>query len=168
LKYPFPLLPDALGKSSSPMCAMMPERLAATDPFKQETELVGSGPFRFKADERVPADHNAYERFAGYKPRDGGKPDWTAGPKAVYFDRVVWNTIPDVTTATVALQTGEQDWMENASFDMLPMLRQVPDITLGTLDSIGSVGMMAVNHLQPPFDNPAIRRALFGAIMQQI
>ena len=65
------LLPDALGKSASPMCAMMPERLAATDPFKQVTEMVGSGPFRFKADERVPAAHNAYERFAGYKPRAG-------------------------------------------------------------------------------------------------
>ena len=28
---------------------MMPERLAKTDPFTQVTEMVGSGPFRFKA-----------------------------------------------------------------------------------------------------------------------
>ena len=33
LKRPFPLLPDALAKSPPPMCAMMPERLANTDPF---------------------------------------------------------------------------------------------------------------------------------------
>jgi peptide/nickel transport system substrate-binding protein len=167
LKYPFPLLPDALGKSCSPMCAMMPERLATTDPFKQLTELVGSGPFRFKADERVPGAHNVYERFAGYKPRDAGKSDWTAGPKTAHFDRVVWTTIPDVSTASGALQTGEQDWLENASFDMLPILRQTPEITLTVLDPTGSVGMMGVNHLQPPFDNPAIRRALFGAIDQR-
>ncbi|HEX3951950.1 MAG TPA: ABC transporter substrate-binding protein [Stellaceae bacterium] len=167
LKYPFPLLPDALGKSCSPMCAMMPERLATTDPFKQLTELVGSGPFRFKADERVPGAHNVYERFAGYKPRDAGKSDWTAGPKTAHFDRVVWSTIPDVSTASGALQTGEQDWLENASFDMLPILRQTPEITLTVLDPTGSVGMMGVNHLQPPFDNPAIRRALFGAIDQR-
>ena len=32
----------------------MPERLAKTDPFTQVTEMVGSGPYRFKADERVP------------------------------------------------------------------------------------------------------------------
>ena len=32
LKYPFPLLPDALGKSGVYMPAMMPERLARTDP----------------------------------------------------------------------------------------------------------------------------------------
>ena len=33
---------------------MMPERLANTDPFRSVTEFIGSGPFRFKADERVP------------------------------------------------------------------------------------------------------------------
>jgi hypothetical protein len=38
------------------MCAIMPERIAATDPFKQVTGMVGCGmvgcgPFRF---ERVP------------------------------------------------------------------------------------------------------------------
>jgi len=49
------------------MCAIMPERLAATDPFKQVTEVVGSGPFRFKADERVPGSFVAYERFPGLR-----------------------------------------------------------------------------------------------------
>ena len=54
LKKPFPMLPAALGKTPSLMCAMMPERLARTDAFQQVPELLGSGPFRFKADERVP------------------------------------------------------------------------------------------------------------------
>ncbi len=49
LKHAFPLLPAALGKAASPMPAMMPERLANTDPFTQVTEMVGSGPFRFVA-----------------------------------------------------------------------------------------------------------------------
>ena len=52
LKRPFPLLPIALGKASVPVCAMMPERLAITDPFQQVPELIGSGPFRFKAEAR--------------------------------------------------------------------------------------------------------------------
>ena len=54
LKQPFPLLPDALGKMSPNIAAIMPARLAATPPNKQVTELVGSGPFRFVAGERVP------------------------------------------------------------------------------------------------------------------
>ncbi len=53
LKRPFPLLPAALGRASSLVPAIMPERLANTDPFKQLTEVVGSGPFRFLTDERV-------------------------------------------------------------------------------------------------------------------
>jgi peptide/nickel transport system substrate-binding protein len=51
LKKPFALLADALGKSPSPMCAMLPERIANTDPFKQITEMIGSGPFKYEAKE---------------------------------------------------------------------------------------------------------------------
>jgi peptide/nickel transport system substrate-binding protein len=53
LKQPLALLPDALGHGASNMCAIMPKHIAETDPFKQVTEIVGSGPFRFKPDERV-------------------------------------------------------------------------------------------------------------------
>ena len=34
LKRPFQMLPYALGKISTPMCAMMPERLAKSDPWR--------------------------------------------------------------------------------------------------------------------------------------
>jgi peptide/nickel transport system substrate-binding protein len=87
LKRPFPLLPIALGKASVPVCAMMPERLAVTDPFQQVPELIGSGPFRFKADERVPGDRTVYTRFEGYVPRKDGVPTWTSGPKVVHSTR---------------------------------------------------------------------------------
>jgi len=52
LKKPFPLLADALAVTTN-MCCIMPERLALTDPMKQVTEMVGSGPYRFIAAERV-------------------------------------------------------------------------------------------------------------------
>jgi peptide/nickel transport system substrate-binding protein len=64
LKRPFPLLLSALGKPGSNVCAMMPERLALTDPFKQVTEMVGSGPFRFKADEHIAGARAVYQRNA--------------------------------------------------------------------------------------------------------
>ena len=166
LKHPFPLLPEALGKTPSLMPAMMPERLAKTDPFQQVPELIGSGPFRFKADERVPGAMNVYEKFAGYKPRESGTPDWTAGPKIVHYDRVEWKTMPDAGTATAALQAGEQDWQEYAYHDMLPLLRRTRGVQIKVPDPTGMVTMLRVNHLQPPFNNPAIRRALFGAVDQ--
>lgn len=166
LKRPFPLLPIALGKASVPVCAMMPERLANTDPFKQVPELIGSGPFRFKADERVPGAQNVYTRFDGYVPRKDGALTWTSGPKIVHYDRVEWKTIADSATASAALIAGEQDWQEYAYHDQLSLLKAAPGVQVRVLDPTGFVGMMRVNHLQAPFNNPAIRRALLGAVDQ--
>jgi len=166
LKRPFPLLAFALGKASVPVCAMMPERLAGTDPFRQVAELVGSGPFRFKAGERVPGSLNVYAKFEGYVPRRDGALSWTSGPKVVHFDRIEWRAMPDTSTATSALIAGEQDWQEYAYHDQLALLRRARNVRVRTTDPTGFVGMMQVNHLQPPFDNPAIRRALWGAIDQ--
>ena len=51
LTKPFPHLPAALAGSSTTVPCIMPERLARNDPFRQVTELVGSGPYRFRPDE---------------------------------------------------------------------------------------------------------------------
>ncbi|UFN48763.1 ABC transporter substrate-binding protein [Roseomonas sp. OT10] len=166
LKRPFPLLPIALGKASVPVCAMMPERLAETDPFKQVPEMIGSGPFRFLADERVPGARNAYARFEHYVPRKDGKLTWTSGPKVVHYDRVEWTTMPDTGTASSALINGEMDWQEYAYHDQLELLKRARGVTVRNLDPTGFVSMMRLNHLQPPFNNPAIRQALWGALDQ--
>ncbi len=122
LKRAFALLPNALGKPGSNMPAMMPERLAKTDPFKPIAELVGSGPFKWNAKERVVGSLAVYERFAGYKPRESGTPEWTSGPKIVNFDRVEWHVIKDPSTSAAAMQSQEMDWWENPTNDMLPLL----------------------------------------------
>jgi peptide/nickel transport system substrate-binding protein len=167
LKKPFPLLPAALGKVSTPFLAIMPERLANTDPFKQVTEIVGSGPFRYRKDERVVGSRVVYERFDGYRPREGGTPDWTAGPKRVNFDRVEWIVIPDDATAAGSIRAGEMDWWELPTNDLIPSLKKSGKVRVEVKDPTGVIGFMRMNCLQPPFDNPAIRRALFGAVQQQ-
>ena len=170
LKRPFPLLPDALGKAGSAICAIMPERLAKTDPFTQVTEMVGSGPFRFLAQERVAGSRVVYARHEQYVPRPedeaGGPADFTAGPKRVHFDRVEWHVLPDAATAANAMRAGEMDWWENPTADLLPMLRQDAKLTVAQRDVAGYVGCLRFNHLNPPFDNTAIRRALLGAVSQ--
>src|ERR1700722_10893868 len=167
LKKPFPMLPDALGKSPTNFPAMMPERLARTDAFTQVTEMIGSGPFTFNAKERVPGSLLVYERFADYVPRPGGTPDWTAGPKVVHFDRVEWHVIPDPSTALAALQQGEVDWWENPTNDMLPILRKAAGIKAVIQDPTGLMACIRLNHLTEPFNNPAIRRALLKAVDQK-
>ena len=167
LKRPFALLPNALAKTPLYMPAIMPERIAQTDPFTQVTDMTGSGPYRFKADERLPGARVVYERFAGYKPREGGKTDWTSGPKVVNFDRVVWTTIPDPTTAAQALINNEQDWWDYATADLMPLLARSRGVKVVVQEPSGQIPILRFNHLQPPFNNPGIRRALLGAVNQE-
>jgi peptide/nickel transport system substrate-binding protein len=167
LKKPFSLLPYALGKISTPMCAMMPERLAKTDPFKAVSEMVGSGPFRFKADEWVSGARAVYTKFDRYQPREELSTGWTAGGKVVHFERVEWVTSPDDGTSASAMQAGEMDWWELPVADLLPLLKKTGKIRVEIKDHNGTLGMLKMNNLQPPFNNAAIRRALLGAVVQK-
>ena len=166
LKHPFPLLPHALAKVSPMMCPIMPERLALTDPAKPLTEMVGSGPFRFLPDERLAGARAAYARFEGYVPRKDGTPSISAGPKVAHVDRVEWLTIPDAATAGSALQRGEVDWLEAPSPDLVPMLKRNRDIAITVNDKTGLTPILRFNAIQPPFDNPAVRRAVLRAADQ--
>ena len=58
------------------------------------------------------------------------------------------------------------DWWEQPTIDLLPMLRKDPKITIHQVEGRGLLGVLRFNHLYPPFDNPAIRRAVLGAISQ--
>ncbi len=166
LKRPFPLLPDALAKPMAFLCPMLPERLAGTDAFKPVTETVGSGPYKYKADERVPGARIVYERNAAYVPRADGPVETTAGPKRPSFERIEWTIQPDVPTSVAALQRGEIDWLQTPSPDLLPKLRGDRNITVRTIAPTGLVAYMRFNQQIPPFDNPALRRALLGAVTQ--
>src|SRR5260370_17727775 len=86
LSRPFPLLPAALGKSAIQAPFMMPDRLASQDAFKPLTEVIGSGPFRFVADQRLQGARNVYARFDRYQPRHDAKPHWTALPNILHYD----------------------------------------------------------------------------------
>ncbi|MBE9604606.1 ABC transporter substrate-binding protein [Acetobacteraceae bacterium H6797] len=166
LKKAFPLLFDALGKPASPVCFIMPERIAKGDANTAVKEMIGSGPFRFLPNERVPGSRIVYERFAGYVPRADGTTTWTAGPKKVFLDRVEWHVTPDASTAAAALQNGEMDWWEQPTGDLQPVLRRNRNITLEIPDPTGLCAMMRFNALHPPFNNPKVRAALMGAVNQ--
>ena len=165
LKKPFALVADALAVTTN-MCAIMPERLAKTDPFQQVTEMVGSGPFKFVAAERISGSKVVYEKFAGYVPRTDGPAEGTSGPKTVFFDRVEWTVQPDSATASAALSSGEFDWWENPTIDLVPQLKTNKKLTVVVKDHTGEIGCMRFNELFPPFDNPAIRRVVLSAIDQ--
>ena len=160
---PFALVPAALAQYN---CAVMPERLAQTPIGTQITEVVGSGPFRFVAAERVPGSQVVFERNPDYVPRPGDEGSFTAGAKVAHFDRAVWTFVPDAATAAAAIGNGEYDWWEFPSLDLVPSLRGHRDLVLRVIDRTGEIGCLRFNQLHPPFDNPAIRRVILRAVNQ--
>lgn len=166
LRAPFPLLIEALGKFSSPVLFVMPERMASLPATQAITEHVGSGPFRFRAEEMVQGSHFAWDRFDGYVPRDE-EPDNLAGGKVVHVSGVEWTVIPDAQTAMSALITGQADWLEQPSADLLPLADRAGSITVRALDPLGSYVLLRFNCLYPPFDNVLVRRAVMLATPQR-
>lgn len=163
LKKPFPGLTYALGRAQQSPPVIMPHRIAMTDPYKQITEVIGSGPFRFLPKEFVDGSLIAFEKFAGYVPRDD-VPSFTAGAKRVMVDRVEWKVITDPVTQTNALRTGEVDWVEIVLPDLIAQLKADPNLIVGRRDPYGLYAVLRPNHLVGPTANPGVRRAMLAAI----
>ena len=102
-----------------------------------------------------------YERFKDYVPRSDGTPDYTSGSEIWHFDRVEWHVIADPATAAAALQSGEMDGWEQPTGDLLPSLERNPKLRRFFINETGACSYLRPNCLFPPFDNPAIRHALF-------
>jgi len=166
LKRRFHLLPDALAHPTNTMAVIMPERLARTPASSRLTEMVGSGPFRYLPAERVPGARNVYAKFDGYVPRQGTA-SFCAGPRVVHFDRVEWITTPDPGTQVAALKNGEVDWVEQPLMDLVPSIQASRALRVEVVETKGLIGFLRFNQLFPPFDNPAIRRAVLRAVNQR-
>src|SRR5882757_9042977 len=123
MKEPYGLVLQSLGKPSSNVPFMMPKRVAETDPNTQikVEDVIGSGPFIFKADEWKPGEKTVYVKNSKYKPRSEPASGLSGG-KVVKVDRVEWIAMPDAQTQIAALQNGEIDMIEAPSHDLLPLL----------------------------------------------
>ena len=136
------------------------------DPFVPAKDVVGSGPFRFVADERVPGSLVVYERFAGYLPRTSDEPGFSSGPKVPKVDRGEWRIVPDATMAANALDRGEVDWVETPQPDLIPTLARNRDVIIQVADPVGIIPLLRFNCLQPPFDRVELRRVVLHTVCQ--
>jgi peptide/nickel transport system substrate-binding protein len=168
MKEPYGLVLQSLGKPSSNVPFMMPAKTAATDPNTQikVEDVIGSGPFIFKADEWKPGEKTVYVKNPKYKPR-AEPPSGLAGGKVVKVDRVEWVWIPDAQTQVAALQNGEIDMIESPSHDLLPLLAKDKNIKLFNGNPLGNQYVFRFNSTAKPFDNPKIRHAVAVAFGQE-
>ncbi|MDB5373692.1 MAG: transporter substrate-binding protein, partial [Belnapia sp.] len=166
LRESFPLVLEVLGKPNAPVPFILPERLARIPGETRITEIVGSGPFTFRADLWRPGSSMVLEKFAGYVPR-AEPADFLAGGKQVKIDQLVLKVMPDQATASTALMAGEIDYQQYVPFDLLPRLERARGITLMGLGGLHMFqGNFRLNHMAPPFDDPAIRRVLWQLVDQ--
>lgn len=163
LKDAWGLVLEALGKPSSNVPFIMPERIAKTPANENIKDPVGSGPFVMKRDEWAPGSKVVYVKSPTYTPRGEG-PDGLAGGKAVKVDRVEWQIIPDAQTALNALQAGEIDIFEEVPPDMIPLMKGNADVSVAKLSALQ--GVMRFNQSQPPFNNAKLRQAILALVDQ--
>ncbi|HMS05620.1 MAG TPA: ABC transporter substrate-binding protein [Burkholderiaceae bacterium] len=166
LKQPFGVMLEALGKPSSNVPFIMPARIAATPGSEQIKEHIGSGPFKFVANEYKPGERLVYVKNDKYKSR-AEAPDGTTGGKPVYTDRVEWVIIRDPQTQFNALVAGEVDIVEQPTFEQYASLKAQKDIKIVDAQPAGLQFIFRFNHLHAPFDNVKIRQAAMLALGQE-
>lgn len=156
---------SAIGKVSSNIPVIMPASMAANDPTDPVVTPIGSGPYRLLPDEWVPGSVAVFEKFEEYVPRSEPA-NMAAGGKVAHFDRVELVYIPDTATAVDALIAGEIDWMEEVPSDMIAFFDGVDTAKPVAARLSGNSMQLVVNHLNAPFDNPKIRKALQWSVEQ--
>ncbi len=166
LARPFGLVTEALARSTASALFVMPERIANTSPTVAFTDATGSGPFIFRQQDFVAGERAVYVRNPAYRPRPEPA-DGLAGGKVVMLERVEWLGLSDPATAAAALQSGEIDFLETPTPDVLPTLARNRNIRTFALNPIGSVVWLRPNHAIPPFNDPRARQALLYLVNQQ-
>jgi peptide/nickel transport system substrate-binding protein len=111
---------------------------------------VGTGPYRFvrwDAGSQV-----VLEKHADY---------WQAGKP--YFDQVVFKVVPEGTTRTAGLKTGELDAVAIIPADQIASVTGLANVTMQEVVSFG-VYTIAMRTDQPPFDDAKVRAAVSHAL----
>ncbi|WP_051275411.1 ABC transporter substrate-binding protein SapA [Aestuariibacter salexigens] len=114
-----------------------------------DSQPIGTGPFVFQEFRK--------DRFIRYK-RHGEY--WKGIDSA---EHLIFDITPSSSLRLAKLMTGECDAIALPAQSELEIIRQRPDMQLEEKPGL-NIGFWAFNTLKPPFDNPAVRRALAMAI----
>ncbi len=123
--------------------------MTAGTPEKLDLEPVGTGPFQMIAYQK-----DAVIRYKAF-------PDYWRGKAAI--DNLIFAITPDASVRYQKLKAGECHVMPYPNPADLEAMKTDPDINLLQQEGL-NVGYLAYNTQEPPFDNPAVRKALNMAI----
>jgi len=116
---------------------------------------VGSGPFVFE--EWRAGDHLRYRAFEDY---------WNTDRIATIAE-VTYRVIPEGSSRTIALETGEVDFIEAVALPDVGRLQADASFTVSMIDS-PALNIINLNHQRPQFENVYARRAIQMAIDNEV
>ncbi len=165
LKEPFGQVIEALAMPSGNVPFIMPARIASISIDEQITDPIGSGPFIFVAEERVPGSQFVYVKNPNYVPRNEPA-SGLAGGKVVNIHRIEFKVLSDPNTAFAALSAGEIDITLQPTPEQVAPMRDDPNINVVISQEHGSQGWIRFNFLIPPFDDIKARQAVMWGASQ--
>lgn len=152
---PYQFLPVAWTGSTGRAGTIISPKAAETFGRTFGKNPVGTGPFVLKEwveNERIVLERNPHYWDMG-----------ADGQALPYLDRVTILLMKDEKAAANAMMAGEIDGMDLVPFPLLPALGKNPDVQLvGGVE--GNYTYVGMNTRKPPFDDPALRRAVSYAI----
>ncbi len=157
---PYALLPQTMASSPQAAVIMSQKALDSVDENGFLKEYIGTGPYSFGAwslGQNVTL--NAYEDYRPY----GDKMDGLAGKKDVNFKQLVYAFVPDATTRTLGLITGEYDFINDVMNDDIPSLREKSHLEIYRGSEAGSFTLI-FNKAEGPCSNQYMRKAISDAI----
>jgi len=114
-------------------------------------EPIGSGPFYFY--EWNFGDSLVFNRFDDYFDSD----------RTAHLDYIIWRVIPEGAARTIALESGEIDYVIDVAFPDIPRLDANDNITVLYQPSL-TYNYLLLNHNRPQFQNVYVRSALGMAL----
>ena len=133
-----------------PLCIFSPTAYEELGEEGMATQIVGTGPF--KHTEWVKGEYVLFEKNDNY---------WKEG--LPYLDSIKMVVVPDPSTRTAMLESGEVDRAVSISDYDLPRLELNDEINVRTVPSTRQF-YVVLNHMVEPFDDVRVRQALNYAI----
>lgn len=112
---------------------------------------IGSGPYKFV--EWTRGEQITFEAFEDYFDKD----------RAPSIKNIVWKIIPEGASRTIALESGEIDYIIELDSTSLSSLKENPNVNVLEVSSV-SHSWLTVNNEVEPFDDINVRKALCSAI----
>jgi peptide/nickel transport system substrate-binding protein len=165
LNEPTGLLLDSFARIGGHEPVMMPPSMYGSKPAEgpppgDMSVFSGTGAYVLKSWD--PGINLVFERYEDYK-SPGGTISFRAGPKFAYADRLEGIIIPELGSRVAALETGDVHYIGIIPGEQRARLQSNSDIVTFTEPTSVSRSGVWPNHLQGPFSDPNVRRALMLA-----